>query len=345
MLFNVRCKEIKMFEWLDPNNMIINLVVLVIGFVALIKGADIFVDGASDIAARLGVSGLVIGLTVVAMGTSAPELSVSVSAALSGSNAIAISNVVGSNIFNALIILGVCALMKPVPVMQDIKKRDFPVLLFAGLLLVFFSGFYILFGPKPDMSAGGDIAGQLFRVGGIIFLLVFIGYMIYTVRDAKKKQQKDENYEPQPLWKSVLFILLGIACIVVGGDGIVTSAKNLAIMWGMSETLVGLTIVAFGTSLPELVTSIVASAKGQNDMAIGNVIGSNIFNILLILGVSSSIKPIPVTVDSFIDATMMFGVSVIAYIFACTGKKFSRIEGGILVLVYAGYMTYAILRQ
>ena len=324
--------------------MIINLVVLVIGFAALIKGADIFVDGASDIAARLGVSGLVIGLTVVAMGTSAPELSVSVSAGLSGSNAIAVSNVVGSNIFNALIILGVCALMRPVPVMPDIKKRDFPVLIFAGVLLLFFAGFYILFGPRPDMSNGDAISGQLFRVGGIIMLVVFTGYMIYTVRDAKKKQQKDESYVPQPLWKSLLFIVLGCACIVIGGDGIVTSAKNLAIMWGMSETLVGLTIVAFGTSLPELVTSVVASAKGQNDMAMGNVVGSNLFNILLILGVSSTIRPIPITVTSFVDVSMMVGVSIIAFIFACTGKRFNRVEGGILVLLYAGYMTFAIMR-
>ena len=333
-----------MFGWLDPQNMILNLIVLVVGFAALIKGADIFVDGASDIAARLGVSGLVIGLTVVAMGTSAPELSVSVSAALSGSNAIAVSNVVGSNIFNALIILGVCAIMKPLPVMPEIKKRDFPVLIGAGLLLLFFAGFYVIFGDRPDLSVNDADAGKLFRVGGIVMLIVFALYLVFMIRDAKKKQVKEEGYQPQPLWKSLVFIVLGIACIVLGGDGIVTSAKNLALMWGMSETLVGLTIVAFGTSLPELVTSIVASAKGQNDMAMGNVIGSNIFNILLILGVSSTIRPIPVSVASFFDVIVMLGVSIIAYIFACTGKRFNRIEGGILVLVYAGYMVYAIIR-
>lgn len=333
-----------MFDWLDSGNMLLNLLVLGVGFFALIKGADIFVDGAADIARRLGVSGVIIGLTVVAMGTSAPELAVSVSAGLSGSNEIAISNVVGSNIFNALMILGICALIKPLPVDQGVKKRDFPVLLGATFLLLIFASTHILFGPRPDLAQTEATAGEISRVGGIIKLLFFAAYMVVTIIVAKRNQSKDESYQPEPLWKSVLFILLGLVCIVVGGDGVVTSAKNLAMMWGMSETLVGLTIVALGTSLPEFVTSLVAAHKGENGMALGNVVGSNAFNLLLILGVSSTIRPIPVTVASFFDISILFAITVGAFFFVRSGNKISRIEGGIMVLAYAGYMTYAILR-
>ena len=333
-----------MFDWLDSGNLLLNLVVLGVGFFALIKGADIFVDGAADIARRLGVSGVVIGLTVVAMGTSAPELAVSVSAGVSGSNEIAISNIVGSNIFNALMILGICALVKPLPIDQDVKKRDFPVLIGATALLLFFASTHILFGPRPDMAQTTAISGEISRIGGIVKLLFFAVYMVITVILAKKNQVKDESYQPEPLWKSILFIILGLVCIVVGGDGVVNSAKNLAMMWGMSETLVGLTIVALGTSLPEFVTSLVAARKGENGMALGNVVGSNFFNLLLILGVSSTIRPIPIPVASFFDVAIMLAVTVGAFFFVWSGKKISRIEGGIMVLAYAGYMTYAILR-
>ena len=333
-----------MFDWISTDNMWINLLLLIIGFVALIKGADIFVDGAAALARRFGVPGVIIGLTVVAMGTSAPELAVSVSAGLSGSNEIAVSNVIGSNLFNLLVVLGVCALMKPLPVDPGIKKRDYPINLIATVVLLFLASTHILFGPRPDLSDNTATAGDISRIGGIAMLLGFAAYLIYTIRFAKKTSEKDEDYTPEPMTKSILFILLGLACIVVGGDGVVTSAKNLAMMWGMSETLVGLTIVAIGTSLPELVTSIVASAKGENGMALGNAIGSCIFNALLILGASSTIRPIPVTVASFFDIAILLGVSIVAYLFVCTGKRITRIEGGAMVAIYIAYTAYAIMR-
>ncbi len=333
-----------MFEWIDSGSLLLNLILLIVGFIALIKGADVFVDGAASLAKRFGVPGVIIGLTVVAMGTSAPELAVSVSAGLSGSNEIAVSNVIGSNLFNLLMVLGICALMKPLPVDQGIKKRDYPICLIGTAALLFFAATRILFGQKPDMSDTGALSGDLSRIGGILFLLAFVGYLLYTIHIAKKSSEKDENYKPEPLYKSILFIVIGAACIVIGGDGVVTSAKNLAMMWGMSETLVGLTIVAIGTSLPELVTSIVASRKGENGMAIGNAIGSNIFNLLLILGTSSTLHPIPITVASFFDIAILLGLSIVSYFFVCTGKRVNRIEGGAMVMAYAAYTVYAILR-
>ena len=334
-----------MFDWLPTDNLILNLVILLVGFVALIIGADIFVDGSADVARKFKVPGVIIGLTIVAMGTSAPELAVSVSAGLSGSNQIAVSNVVGSNIFNLIVVLGVCALLKPLPVDTRIKKRDFPISLVATVALVFMAALYIIFGPRPDMSDTMATAGIISRIGGIILLIGFVAYMLYTIKYAKNnKTEDDDSANTSSLLKDIVFIVLGAAMIVAGGDGVVSSAKNLAMMWGMSETLVGLTIVAIGTSLPELVTSIVASVKGENGMAIGNVVGSNIFNLLLILGASSTIRPIPVTVASFFDLSLLLGVSIVAFIFVCTGKKITRIEGGIMVLMYIAYTTYAILR-
>ncbi|MEE3467411.1 MAG: calcium/sodium antiporter [Eubacterium sp.] len=333
-----------MFDWIDSGSLLLNLVLLIIGFIALIKGADVFVDGAASLAKRFGVSGVIIGLTVVAMGTSAPELAVSVSAGLSGSNEIAVSNVIGSNLFNLLMVLGICALMKPLPVDPGIKKRDYPICLIGTAVLLFYAATRILFGQKPDLGDKQAISGDITRIGGIVFLLAFVGYLLYTIHVAKKTSEKDEDYTPEPLPKSILFIVLGAACIVIGGDGVVTSAKNLAMMWGMSETLVGLTIVAIGTSLPELVTSIVASRKGENGMAIGNAIGSNIFNLLLILGASSTIRPIPITVASFFDIAILLTISIISYFFVCSGKHINRIEGAAMVMAYAAYTVYAILR-
>lgn len=333
-----------MFEWLDPNNMILNLLLLVVGFVALIKGADIFVDGAAAVARKFGVPGVIIGLTVVAMGTSAPELAVSVSAGIAGSNEIAVSNVIGSNLFNLLMVLGVCALIKPLPVDNNIRKRDYPISLVATFLLLILASTKIVFGHSPNLGNIKAVSGSISRIGGAIMLLFFIIYMIYTIRVAKKSKTTDDSAAPEPLAKSILFIVIGLACIVIGGDGVVTTAKNLALMWGMSETLVGLTIVAIGTSLPELVTSVVASHKGENGMAIGNVVGSNIFNLLLILGVSSVINPIPVTVASFFDVVILLVVSIGSYFFVCSGKLITRVEGTVMILAYAGYTAYAILR-
>jgi cation:H+ antiporter len=306
----------------------LNIILLVVGFAALIKGADFFVDGSAGIARICKVPGVIIGLTIVAMGTSAPELAVSISAGLSGSNAIAVSNVVGSNIFNLLMVLGICAMMKPLPVDEGIKKRDYPIALGVSLLVWIFCGNFVLA-----------------RWNGIVLVVVFAAYILYTIYLAKKNPvTQEETVTTAPLWKNILFILFGLCAIVIGGQLVVNNARSLALAWGMSETLVGLTIVAVGTSLPELVTSIVASAKGENGMAVGNVVGSNIFNLLLILGVSSSIHPISVSVMSFVDFGIMLGVSLIAYGFVCTGKKISRPEGAFMVLMYLAYTAYAILR-
>lgn len=321
-----------------------NIVILLVGFAALIKGADFFVDGSASVAKRLKVPGVIIGLTIVAMGTSAPELAVSTSAALSGSNAIAVSNVVGSNIFNLLIVLGVCAMMKPLPVGQGIKKRDFPLSLFFSLVVFLLSGNLIFAGKCNDIHNMSETGGTLFRWNGLVLIGLFLLYMALTIYIAKKNRMQEDDIELLPPLKCAIYILGGIAAIIIGGQLVVDSAESLALAFGMSETLVGLTIVAVGTSLPELVTSIVAARKGENGMAVGNVVGSNIFNLLLILGVSCTIQPIGIQVASFVDLGMLLGVSLIAYAFVCTGKKIGRIEGGAMVVMYMIYMAYAIFR-
>lgn len=325
-------------------DIVLNIFVLLVGFVALIKGADFFVEGSASVARTLKVPGVIIGLTIVAMGTSAPELAVSISAGLSGSNAIAVSNVVGSNIFNLLAVLGVCAIMKALPVEKGIQKRDFPLSLIATLLVFLMAGNLVLSGKCPDIHNMTAPAGTLFRWNGLVLIGCFVAYLLLTIYIAKKNRVEEETEEPLPIWKSIVFIVAGLVAIIVGGQLVVRSAKALALGFGMSETLVGLTIVAIGTSLPELVTSVVASAKGENGMAIGNVVGSNIFNLLLILGISSILHPIQIGVDSFVDLGVLLGVSLISYGFVCSGKKVNRVEGVIMVALYVIYTAYAIAR-
>lgn len=324
--------------------LILNIVYLIIGFILLIRGADFFVDGSASVARYFKVPGVIIGLTIVAMGTSAPELAVSVSAGLSGSNEIAVSNVVGSNIFNLLMVLGVCAVMKPLPVDPGIKKRDFPISLVATLLVVLLGGNLVLSGKCTDLHNSTAVAGTLFRWNGLILVAAFVLYLLYTIYIARKNRVEEEETEQISIGKSILLIVVGLTGIILGGQLVVNSAKTLAAIWGMSETLIGLTIVAIGTSLPELVTSIVASSKGQNGMAIGNVVGSNIFNLLLILGVSGSLHPIVINVASFVDLGMLLGVSMIAYAFVCSGRRVNRVEGAVMILMYAAYTAYAIVR-
>ncbi len=324
--------------------LITNILFLVIGFILLIKGADFFVDGSASVARYFKVPGVIIGLTIVAMGTSAPELAVSVSAGLSGSNEIAVSNVVGSNIFNLLMVLGICAIMKPLPVDPSIKKRDFPISLVATLLVILLGGNLVLSGKCTDIHDSTAVAGTMFRWNGLILVAAFVLYLLYTIHIARKNRIEEEETDEVSMGKSILLIAVGLTGIILGGQMVVNSAKTLAAIWGMSETLIGLTIVAIGTSLPELVTSIVASSKGQNGMAIGNVVGSNIFNLLLILGVSGSLHPIVINVISFVDLGMLLGVSMIAYAFVCSGRKVNRVEGAVMILLYAAYTAYAIVR-
>lgn len=315
-------------------SMILNIILLLVGFVLLIKGADIFVDGASDLAKKLGIPSLVVGLTIVAMGTSAPELAVSVSASLKGANSLAVSNVIGSNIFNLLVVLGACALFKAIGVTNELLKTDYPVSIGATVLFLVF------------LLLGGDIS----RIEGCILVLLMIAYIVWTVRTALKNRCHEEEDEQKfSAVKCGLSIVLGAAAIVFGGDMVVDNAEKIGLAVGMSEALVGLTICSIGTSLPELVTSIAAAKKGQTDMAVGNVVGSNIFNILLILGVSGSISPIVIdpakVTNTLIDCGICLGVSILAYIFCFTGKKISRLEGSIFVVTYISYMAYIIIRD
>ena len=316
---------------------ILKLALLIVGFVVLIYGADFFVDGASKLAKRFNIPSFVIGLTICAFGTSAPELAVSVTASVSGANSLAIGNVLGSNFFNLMVVLGVCAVINPIPVSKNLLRRDYPVSIAAITLLSVF------------LMSDSDIS----RFEALILFCCLVGYMTWTIVDTKKHPEladtQEEDTHEFVAWKCALYIVGGCAAIVLGGDLVVESAKYLGGAIGMSEKLIGFTICAIGTSLPELVTSYTASKKGQNDMAMGNVIGSNIFNILCILGISGMISPISIG-ESNINATLLdcainVGVCILAYIFCITGKKVERWEGLVLVGIYLAYMAYNIVKD
>ncbi len=310
---------------------------LLVGFVLLIKGADFFVDGTSSIARLLKVPSIVVGLTIVAMGTSAPEMAVSVSAALKGSNDIVISNVLGSNLFNLLVVAGGCAVIKNLPVSKDLKKRDFPFSILIALLL-------LLFIVDSLFLGGGQF--MIGRIEGTILFALLIAYLIYLVFAAMKNRTEggDEIKVMSPL-KSIIFTIIGIAGIVIGGDMTVDAATDIAKAFGLSDVIIGLTILAVGTSLPELVTSLVATRKGENDLAMGNVIGSNIFNILGVAGLSGAISPYKVGSLSIIDLCLFLSFSVIVYIVVRARNKIERLPGICMVLMYAAYMVYAVMRE
>ncbi len=320
------------------------ILILIIGFVALIKGADFFVDGSSALAKNFKVPSLIIGLTIVALGTSAPEVAVSVTAALQGSNEIAISNVVGSNIFNLLCVLGFCSIICPVPVERGILKRDFPVSIVATVVIFLIIGAGAVFSGELFNMGMNDKVGSISRLAGLFLLICFAAYITYLVVDAIRHPIEEESIEQKPIWKCILFILLGLVLIVAGGQAVVYSAKEIARAAGMSETLIGLTIVAFGTSLPELVTSIVAAKKGETGLAVGNVIGSNICNLMFILGTSSLIHPIAVNVASLYDVGMLIIINLLTFIFAISKRSIKRGEGIIMVVVYAAYIIFAAVR-
>ena len=309
-------------------------IVLIIGFILLIKGADFFVDGSSSIAKLLRVPSAIIGLTIVAFGTSAPELSVSISAAMQGQNEIAISNVLGSNIFNLMVVTGACAAVAAIPVNAGILKREFPFSIFAaGLLLVF--------------SLFGSDNLEIARIEGLILLFLFILYIAMQVWGALKSRNESEEDPMENIlspFRSIALVIIGCIMIVFGGDFVVDSASAIAASFGLSETLIGLTIVAFGTSLPELVTSVVASRKGENDLAIGNVVGSNLFNILMILGISTSINPVPLNPTAVYDCMLLVLFSCLVLFFCWSKKRLGRGEGIIMLLLYAVYTTYIIMR-
>lgn len=314
---------------------------LIIGFILLIKGADWFVDGASALAKRFGIPSVVIGLTVVAFGTSLPEASVSISAALSQSSGISVGNVVGSNIFNLLVVAGASAVLCPIPVNKSIIKKDMPYSFLLTLALLF-----LTFSVFPNTAPDNVIT----RTDGIVILLFFVIFMFYTVRSvlAAPAPEEDENKKIMPVWQQLLFIAAGLAGICIGGNRVVAGATEIARTFGLSESLIGLTIVAIGTSLPELVTSIVAAKKGESDIAIGNVIGSNIFNIAFVLGVSSLITPITIytndVINSMNDIIILALVTLISYIPIVKTKKISRPVGIVMVISYIVYTAYIIMR-
>ena len=320
-------------------NNILMYVWLLVGFFLLIKGADLFVDGTSSIAKLLKVPSIIIGLTIVAMGTSAPEMAVSVGAAIKSQNDIVISNVLGSNIFNLLVVAGGCAVIKSLPVSIDLRKRDFPFSIGIAALLLFFCLNSLIIGGKGF---------TINRTEGIILfagLMAYLGFLVYSAVKGRTGLPGDEEIKTMSPLKSVFYTALGIAGIVVGGDLVVDSASDIAAAFGLSQTIIGLTILAVGTSLPELVTSLVATRKGENDLAMGNVIGSNIFNILGVLGLSAAVSPVKVSGFSVIDLSLFIGFCLIIYLVTYFRNKIERLPGILMVLTYLGYMTYAVMRE
>lgn len=315
--------------------------ILIIGFVLLIKGADFFVEGASSVAKMLKVPSLIIGMTIVAMGTSLPETSVSIAASMNNQNTLAVSNVVGSNIFNLMVVLGVCAVITELKVSKDVLKRDYPFSVLCAILLL----------------VAGVIGMTLGRMDGIIFLVifaVFIFYLIKSALDARKSgeisekeremNEEMEEMEDIPVWKCILYIVGGAIAIKYGGDWVVDSASVIATSFGISATLVGLTICSVGTSLPELVTSIVAARKNELDMAVGNVVGSNVFNILMVLGIAATVSPIAFLTENVIDIVVLLVFSLITWVLCVTQKKLSKKEGILMLVLYTIYLVYICIR-
>ena len=310
-------------------------ILFIIGLIFLIKGADFLVDGASSIAGRLNISDLVIGLTVVAFGTSTPELFVNIVASIKGNTDIAIGNVVGSNIANVLLILGVSSIIYPLAVTKGTVWKEIPFSLLAAM---------VLFITANDQLLDGSQMSALTRIDGLVLLAFFIIFIYYTGAIATRIDGMDAHVPAkQSGWlRSSLYIILGLAGLILGGKWIVDGAVALATQFGMSESLVGLTIVAVGTSLPELATSAVAAYKRNADIAVGNVVGSNIFNIFFVLGISASIKPLPFQPGYNLDMGVVVGSSLLLFLFMFTGKKRSldRWEGLIFLIFYGGFVAY-----
>ena len=318
--------------------MIWDWVLLVVGMALLIKGADFFVDGASGIAKRFGIPSLIIGLTLVSLGTSAPEISISINAVLVGSSDMSVGNVVGSNICNMFLILGLSAIFTPLIIGKDVKKYDIPIMFGIFLSLILFS--FIITPNRIDWYEGA------------VLLALFIGYTIFLIFRAKNSDEEvDEEEKKINILKCIIFVVLGLAAIIFGGDLVVDHARNIALQLGMSETLVSLTIVAVGTSLPELVTSVVAAFKKEGDIAVGNVIGSCIFNIILILGLAAVVAPIGPANVLTVQPAIIFDVAVMIVgglamiVISLFSKKMTRWQGILFLATYVAYVVYIIVRN
>ncbi|MGM9889499.1 MAG: calcium/sodium antiporter [Floccifex porci] len=310
-------------------NLLTALLLLVLGFVLLIKGADFFVDGASSVAKKFRIPSIIIGFTIVAMGTSLPECAVSVTASLANNNALAISNVVGSNIFNLMVVCGASAIFAPLAIQKSTLLKEFPFSIFCALLLLVL----------------GYTSFNLGRMEGIVLLVLFLVYLLWMIFSAlKNRQEIDEDVNILPTWKCLLFIIGGAIAIKYGGDFVVDGASFIATKMGFSQNLIGLTIVALGTSLPELVTSIVAARKNEVDMALGNAIGSNIFNILLVLGVAGAISPVAFIMENVIDIILLTIMSSYVWILAWTKNHINKIEGISMIAIYVIYLIYICIR-
>lgn len=306
---------------------LLQLVLLVVGFVFLVKGADWFVDGAAGIAAKFGIPQLVIGLTIVAMGTSAPEAAVSITAAAQGNADITIGNILGSNILNVLIILGITAVITNVAVKKSTLKVEIPFAIAISVVLTIF----------------GLTGNRITRAEGIALLILFAGFLYYLYRmTISGENAAEEEDEEKSIVKLILLSIIGVILIIKGSDIVVDSASELATIFGMSQRFIALTIVALGTSLPELVTSAVAATKGKADIAIGNIVGSNIFNILFVVGMVSLIIPVPFAANFMVDAMVAIGSVVLLWLCLFRDRVLQRMNGVLFLLAYLGYFVYLI---
>lgn len=316
-----------------------NYLILLIGFALLIKGADYFVEGAAGIAKVLKVPSLLIGLTIVAFGTSSPEAAVSISAAMKGSAGIALGNVLGSNLFNITFIIGLSAAIFPLTVEKQTLRKEIPLTLLAGAALLFLAMDRALSGTTPEALTRGD---------GMVLLLLFALFLYYifeVVENSRESMEVETYHNVRDMKLNLLYTLAGLAGIIGGGELVVRSSTQIALAFGLSETLVGLTIVAVGTSLPELITSVVASLKRQSDIAVGNIVGSNIFNVLFILGISSVLSPIPFSPELTSELVLNVLLTIVLLIFSRTGSRIGRREGVALCLLYLLYLGQLILKN
>lgn len=316
--------------------MILSIILLILGFVFLIKGADVFVDGASSTAENFKISKMLIGLTIVAFGTSAPEFAVSVSALASGSTDMVLGNVMGSCILNILLILGIAALIRPIKIKDNTVKKELPLCMMISLLLA------ILF---VDVLLGNGDVNQITRADAFVILLFFMVFLYYLVTLAKHKRETDENAKPKyKLGVSLILVAVGLVGIVIGSELVVDNASNIASIIGMSERTIALTVVAFGTSLPELVTTIVAARKNEQDLAVGNIIGSNIFNICVVLGVPVAIFGTIAPVGfQMLDVIMLVVSAALLFVFSASTKRINRVEGVIMLVLFVAYYSVVLI--